>query len=71
MIKLFVQEKNVSDSVISLTWCVSMELLDHLAKKNVKDPQLVICVSNTGEKYHPLKENSPIKRYDDIYRASF
>lgn len=66
MIELSVSDNDVTSGSIAVSWCVSHETLDLLAKENISDPQLVICVSPDGELYSSKKEYRKVVPLKDL-----
>ena len=66
MIELHVSDNDVTSGSIAVTWCVTAETLDLLAKRKVYDPQIVICVSPEGENYNLRKEYRKVVSLKDL-----
>lgn len=67
MIKLFISDNDVTNGTIAITWCVSHETLDKLSKREILDPQVVICVAPSADnKYDIRKEFRKVVPLKDL-----
>ena len=65
MFKLFVTDTNVDSGTIPISWCVSKETLEALAKKGVENPQIVLCIV-PEDHYWPTKEYRKVVPLKDL-----
>jgi hypothetical protein len=65
MFKLFVTSTDVDSGAIPISWCVSKEKLEELAKRGIKDPQIVLCVVPEAN-YFPSKEYRKVVPLKDL-----
>lgn len=66
MIELFVSDNDATNGTIAVTWCVSHETLDLLAKEKVVDPQIIIVVSPDGDNYERRREYRKVVPLKDL-----
>jgi len=64
--ELHVAETDVSSGTIAVSWCISKDMLQDLADRGVRDPQVVICVVPVGECYHIKKEYRKVVSLKDL-----
>lgn len=65
MFQLQVSETDVTNGTIAVSWCLDHEMLNELAKHNVVDPQVIICVAPVNN-YYPSKEYRKIVPLKDL-----
>ncbi len=64
MLKLHVDDTNVTSGTIPVSWCVSKDLLENLFDKQIKDPAIVLVTKHKDESIY--KENRYVLRLKDV-----
>jgi len=49
VIELYIENPKVQTGTVPLSWCVSRDTLEHLAKTEIKEPLVLIVVAPTGD----------------------
>jgi hypothetical protein len=66
MLELHIGDKDISSGSVPISWCVSKDTLDALAKEGVTDPMIVICIAPQGNRYHIKKETRYVLPLSDL-----
>ena len=66
MFELQVADNDVTGGSIAVSWCTDPEFLKQLAERDIRDPQLVICVAPSGGNYSIRKEVRKVVPLSDL-----
>lgn len=66
MFELHVSDNDVTGGSIGVTWCLDKELINELASRGIKDPQVVLIVAPVLDDYSTKKEYRKVVPLSDL-----